>query len=392
MKKGFTLVELLCVIIIIAVVSVMVFPIVLGNINKSKDKLLKVQIKDVEAAAKKWALANLKDLDKYHINDIYVSISYLQDTSFLEKDVLLNPETKEEMTGCVLVKYNFKRKQYDYSYEDEIDCSVAFTPVSDAPYIVYANALLGPDKTHSAVPFYQRLLDPDGDGSLDIYADGEELPGIYDLEDAYVFRGGANEIRNHVTYAGHNWRILSISKDDYSIKLIGTARSGMWSSSAETDYANVEQFSDINLNNALVKKEWYNGTVRSGLSTIRDVTSALSSATIDKEIGLLSIADYASASYSCDENIFDGSCSRGNYLYTLFNHNSVWTMNTDGDKIWYINQNGALALEKSNVGNYALYPVIQIPVSVFVTNDGNGSESLKYELKSPSVGDAESNV
>ena len=391
MKKGFTLIELLCVIVIIAIVSGIVFPIVLGNINKSKDELLKVQIKDIESSAKKWALANLNDLDKYHINDIYVSLVYLKDKDYLEKDILLNPKTKEEMNGCVLVKYNFDQKQYTYNY-NETDCTDNFEPESETPYIIYKSALEDADTTHAAKPFYQVLLDPDNDGYLDLYADGEELPGLYDLEDAYVFRGGLDELHNYVTYAGHNWRILSISKDDYSIKLIGTSRNGLWSSEVATDYANVEQFSDINLNNALLKKEWKNGEISSTTTSLRDVKSALEASTINKDIGLLSIADYASAAYHCGENIFDGSCNTNNYLYSMFNNNSAWTMNTNGNKIWYINQAGAVALETSNVGNYALYPVIQIPVSVYLSNDGNGSENLKYELKSSYNVDDESNV
>lgn len=384
MKKGFTLVELLCVIIIIAVVSGIVFPIVLGNINKSKEELLKVQIKDIETAAKKWALANLNSLDKYHINDVYVSIEYLQDTNFLDKDVLLNPETKEEMEGCVLIKYDFDSKQYTYSY-DEIDCKGNFTPEDSDAYIVYTSSLNSADESHAKKPFFQTLID-----NNDLKVDGETTPGLYDLDGEYVFRGTNNNaespIRNYVEYAGHTWRILSISKDDYTMKLIGSSNPAIWSSEGKTNYAEVEQFSTFNLNDALVNKTWYNGIVDSSLTTLADVKSALMETTINKNIGLLSIFDYAVASSECSNNIFDGSCKNNNYLYEMFNGSSAWTMNTDSMKIWYINPNGGIALENPADATYNLYPVVKVPVSVYQTGSDIdtqvGSSSSPYKITS----------
>ena len=41
-KKGFTLVEILAVIIILAVIALLVSPMIIGNINDSREKLYEV--------------------------------------------------------------------------------------------------------------------------------------------------------------------------------------------------------------------------------------------------------------------------------------------------------------------------------------------------------------
>ena len=67
-KKGFTLVALLAVIVILAVVSVIVFPNISSIIISSKQTLHDDQIKDILVSGEKWATDNNKYLDKYHIN------------------------------------------------------------------------------------------------------------------------------------------------------------------------------------------------------------------------------------------------------------------------------------------------------------------------------------
>ena len=60
-KKGFTLVELLVVIAILAVIMLIATPIILNNINSSKEKSYNNQILSFKESAKRYALEYNKE-------------------------------------------------------------------------------------------------------------------------------------------------------------------------------------------------------------------------------------------------------------------------------------------------------------------------------------------
>ena len=116
MKKGFTLVELLAVIVIVATISLLIVPAVTSILNTSKQNLSDVQKKDILTSAKKWALDNFNELDVYHLNDVYLPLSYLQDSGYFEKDAVMDPKTKQYLNGCIRISYNDPTNQYKYTY------------------------------------------------------------------------------------------------------------------------------------------------------------------------------------------------------------------------------------------------------------------------------------
>lgn len=376
-QKGFTLVELLCVIIIIAVISIVVFPMVASYINKSKDELYEVQVKDIEDSAKKWALDNIDKLDKYHINDTYVTLQYIKQKGYLEKDEILNPRNKETMEGCVLIKYDNTTKQYNYEY-DEIDCTNESTDLDSESYVVYSydddKAQEVINDQNKKVPFYQTLLD---NNNLKVL--GETDSGLYDLDNEYVFKG--DTVNNYVKYDGKNWRILNIDKNDYSIRLISlSGSSSLWSSENITDYS-ISTLKDTlasNLTEDLKLYDvWNNGVVPNSEMSSNSLKSSLTASTINVKAGLISIYDYilASTSSNCNSNFLSSECKNNNYLTTMFSGNNVWTMNTDGTKIWYINSTGSLGLQNSSSATYYVYTVIQLPINVFATNASEATGS-----------------
>ena len=115
MKKGFTLVELMAVIIILGVIALIAFPIIDNSIKKSKEDSLDQTIDNIELSAYNYSVQNV--FDKPSIDEKKaIMLDRLQDTGFLEKEII-NPVTDEEMEGCVW--YYWDNNQYYFEYDQE---------------------------------------------------------------------------------------------------------------------------------------------------------------------------------------------------------------------------------------------------------------------------------
>ena len=120
MKKGFTLVELIAVIIILAVIASITYPTVSNSIKNSKEKAYNVQVESIVEAAHKWAVDNATNLSetdatRVHISDL-ISNGYITKTN---NGKLYNPVDDTEMTGCVVINYSNEYNQYLYDYDSE---------------------------------------------------------------------------------------------------------------------------------------------------------------------------------------------------------------------------------------------------------------------------------
>ena len=114
MKRAFTLIELLGVIIVLAVISLIVFPIVDKSIKTSKEESLNSIIKTIEKAAQEYVI---REHMGYTTSYDKVAIDELIATGYL-KDNIINPVTNEKMNGCVVYKWQDEYNQYEYEYQD----------------------------------------------------------------------------------------------------------------------------------------------------------------------------------------------------------------------------------------------------------------------------------
>lgn len=141
MKRGFTLIELMAVIVVIAGIALVVVPSVDRSINRSNQNAYKVQISNIESAAKNWyadALAGHIDgytylsegcVDK---NDdgvcdknlpgngegITITIKDLQDGNYLGKEVE-NPLTKKPFPETTKIVITNNNETYTYKVIEE---------------------------------------------------------------------------------------------------------------------------------------------------------------------------------------------------------------------------------------------------------------------------------
>lgn len=427
-KNGFTLVELLAVIVIISITSMIVFPTIGNVISDAKQSTYEDQILDIEAAVQKWATDYVDLIDEYHLNIIYIDLKSIQYSGYLETEEIKNPLTQENMNGCIQIKYDSDMNKYNYVYA-ELTCE-SYASNSDtnseSGYIIYNY-----DKTTKEFVMNENSVkyEPAGLAIYNYYvsnnilkADGEQIDcepstdnnycehsgALFETEDEYVFRGSNPD--NYLTLQGFDsngnakntsWRILSISKSDYSLKLISTSQFvNQWDTNSGIDFKSASSNIDILAeqsygSNKIVTSDYYIGNIAeidaSQIFSVLALKSNIKNTTGSFKIGLISVLDYvnASATTSCQANYLSSDCKNNNYLYqNMFSKtsNSTWTLNAyqEGDikEIWYITDSGDLG-HTSSENTKNIYPVITLSSNVYITNSNVavGSTTSPYIVK-----------
>ena len=118
MNKGFTLMELLAVIVLLALLSGVVLFSLGSIINSSKTNLTNNQITLIEKAAQVYYLEEGINSEKYSFNNTKscISLEYLIKNGYVDDDKVINIAKNKEFNGSVEVTY--KANQYQYKYKD----------------------------------------------------------------------------------------------------------------------------------------------------------------------------------------------------------------------------------------------------------------------------------
>lgn len=115
MKKGFTLAELLGVIVILAALLLISIPVVDKIIKQSQEDLYNKQIDSIKLAINLWIS------DKYKLNEgesITLTLSQLKEEGLVEFDIT-NPITKELFPNDMILTIENKEGQLEYNVLDE---------------------------------------------------------------------------------------------------------------------------------------------------------------------------------------------------------------------------------------------------------------------------------
>ena len=146
-NKGFTLIEILTVLAILAVVILTIFPIVIGRIDTSRERTYKIQIGLIEKAATDWALSpkNLSSIPEGEGEVLTLNLGDLKIGGFIDMDIK-NPLTNVSFPNDMLITITKKGERYDVvvvedsgtNIEDE-DIVVGKSPtiVLNGPYLSY---------------------------------------------------------------------------------------------------------------------------------------------------------------------------------------------------------------------------------------------------------------
>lgn len=119
MKRGFTLIELIATIIVLSIVVLITIPVIQNTLLKSREGLLESQIKSIENVARTWGTKNNGKLEDCYI----LRLDDLKTSGYLENKDVINPETKEELDGCVKISFEESINQYTYVYTEKDLCN-----------------------------------------------------------------------------------------------------------------------------------------------------------------------------------------------------------------------------------------------------------------------------
>lgn len=125
-NKGYTLVELLAVFVILGIIIMISVPVISGTINTSKDKAYNEQVKILENAARTYMSENSTLLPDNNGSSFNVTIDNLKESGLISEDDIKNPnyssgseepEKKNQyFDGCI--KVTNTGNKFTYTYQD----------------------------------------------------------------------------------------------------------------------------------------------------------------------------------------------------------------------------------------------------------------------------------
>ena len=121
MKKGFTLVELLTVIALIGLITLIAVPAVSSIMDKEKEKLYKVHIKEVKEALKTWGAMHPNLLPEVG-QGVNITLSELKDDGLIDLE-FTNPKTKNCYANSNVFTITNEDGVYFYNVTDITDGS-----------------------------------------------------------------------------------------------------------------------------------------------------------------------------------------------------------------------------------------------------------------------------
>jgi len=119
MKKGFTLIEVVTVLVLLAVIGLIVVPTVNLMIKKSTEDLYENQLEEIRLASEKWAYNNLDLLPSEEGKSVTITLLELKRGGYLPPDIK-NPKTNEPFSNGTSVVITYKQNDYEYVVKENI--------------------------------------------------------------------------------------------------------------------------------------------------------------------------------------------------------------------------------------------------------------------------------
>ena len=114
-KNGFTFIEILGVITLLALISTIILISVSKSLKDSKEKLYQIEMENIKSAASMWRTDNIELVPD---NDIQIiTLKDLQDNGYIKED-LINPKTNRQFEKDLLISIGLNNIECDENIEN----------------------------------------------------------------------------------------------------------------------------------------------------------------------------------------------------------------------------------------------------------------------------------
>ena len=305
-KKGFTLVELLAVIIILSLVLVIAVPSVNKYIKQSKEKAYNTQISTIIEAAQAYASANSGLLPRKEEFVVKITLGQLKSSGLIKEEVK-NPNDDKYFDDALTIEIKKKGETYNY---DIVESTITTRDGEKSPII---NLNGSPMVTYNLNATYTELgasaTDSDGNAISNIVIDKSNL--VMSTEGIYQVKYTATDTKG---ISSTVYRNVYVSNNKYAN---GTAI--YFNPNINSVCSKAEATSNTSKSNGCMKWYTFNDDGSSTVNLLLDHNTTATVAWVTKE-------DYVEAGGTVEEYGSVGNTSKGpiTALKQLESDTSTW--------------------------------------------------------------------
>ena len=408
-NKGFTLVEIIGVIVLLVAIAFIVYPSVINVINNSRDKAYQSQVNTIIKSARTYVMEKYSGMSKNY----KIVVRNIKDYGLLSYNDIIDPRNNSNMENlCVNAKWNKNINQHEYSIGECTNSSyigkvIYYDPVNHSLCNTYTESNSASGTIEGCLKW--NILSENEDGTFNLLLDHNIVSGVqWASKTNYVTAGGDGEAYDASTYTSSGNTYVAGLNDKGPLTIVSslnTATSTWHSSLTRTD-----SYQDYN-GDTLKYTVNYNG-MKARLPEAQEIASAVGHPTYNQNTSsswfyLDSLNTTIIVGYGKDKKISDYA-----WLYNNLGNGSQDVTNTDsclyygcsetqakssGDyaywtstsvagyssQAWHVGFSGSLGSNYVANANYGVRPVITLSLEI-LGNDRIG-DSVYYNPVNDSV-------
>lgn len=181
MKRGFTLVELLGIIVVLGIIAVIVTPVIQSTLEQNEDTVYKTLMKQIEGNAKDYLAINTDKLPQNEGDKVLIKIGDIKTSGLIQINIK-NPKTNNIISNESYVTVT--KEGNNYRYETTIyDLTDASEVESGAPVITLTTSSqetvnVGSDYNLESIAGVSRQIITDG---KEVSSIDTSVAGIYEI-------------------------------------------------------------------------------------------------------------------------------------------------------------------------------------------------------------------